>query len=124
LGRAADACDRWNLPLMAMMYPRGPRVSDPRDPTLVTHAVEIAVERGADLIKTVFPASVPEMIELTAACPVPLRAAGGPARPDRGEVIDFVDGVLSGGAAGIAMGRNIFQSAVPEQLASEVAELV
>ncbi|MFD0775162.1 2-amino-3,7-dideoxy-D-threo-hept-6-ulosonate synthase [Streptomonospora algeriensis] len=124
LGRVADACERWNLPLMAMMYPRGPHIGDPRDPALVEHAVAIAVELGADLVKTVFPDSVPDMLRLTASCPVPLLAAGGPARADRSEVVEFVDTVLSGGAVGVAMGRNIVQSASPEQLAGTVAGLV
>ncbi|MEV0738760.1 hypothetical protein AB0I51_23060 [Streptomyces sp. NPDC050549] len=48
----AEACDRWNIPLMAMMCPRGPRVTDPRDPELVSVAVTVAAELGADLIKT------------------------------------------------------------------------
>ncbi len=124
LGRVADACDRWNLPLMAMMYPRGPQVANPRDPELVAHAVTIAADLGADLVKTVFPGSVPEMLDLTATCPVPLLVAGGPQRGSESDVLDFVGGALAGGAAGVAMGRNIFQSADPEKLAGQVAELV
>lgn len=124
LGQVADACDRWNLPLMAMVYPRGPHISDPRDPELVAHAVTIAADLGADMIKTVFPGSVSEMISLTAACPVPLLAAGGPQLSGEDDVLDFVNGTLHGGAAGVAMGRNIFQSADPEGLTGKVAGLV
>src|SRR5262249_17628558 len=29
LAAVADACDRWSLPLLAMMYPRGPRIENP-----------------------------------------------------------------------------------------------
>lgn len=28
LAAVADACDRWNVPMLAMMYPRGPRIRD------------------------------------------------------------------------------------------------
>jgi len=52
LAAVADACDRWNLPLMAMMYPRGPQIADPRDPALVAHAATVAADLGADLVKT------------------------------------------------------------------------
>src|SRR5262249_963676 len=31
LAAVADAADRWNLPLLAMVYPRGPRIDNPRD---------------------------------------------------------------------------------------------
>jgi 2-amino-4,5-dihydroxy-6-oxo-7-(phosphooxy)heptanoate synthase len=79
LGRVSDACDRWNLPLMAMMYPRGPAIANPRDPALVAHAVMVAADLGADLVKTVSTGSVTEMLDITAASPVPVLVAGGPA---------------------------------------------
>jgi 2-amino-4,5-dihydroxy-6-oxo-7-(phosphonooxy)heptanoate synthase len=124
LGRVSDACDRWNMPLMAMMYPRGPRVTDPFDPALVTHAVTIAADLGADLIKTVLPGSSAHLLELTAVCPVPVLIAGGPRRPGDAVVLELVRNALAGGAAGVAMGRNIFQSAAPEQLARRIAGMV
>ncbi len=42
LATVSDACDRWNMPLLAMMYPRGPRIADPRDPALIAHAATLA----------------------------------------------------------------------------------
>lgn len=122
-GRIADACDRWNLPLLAMVYPRGPRIENPRDPQLVAHAVTVAADLGADLVKTLFLGSVSEMLDLTAACPVPILVAGGP-RCGEGELLGFVRDALAGGAGGVAMGRNIFQSPDPARLAAKVARLV
>lgn len=124
LGRVAELCDRWNLPLMAMMYPRGPLVDDPRDPELVAHAVTVAVELGADIVKTVFTGTAAEMRDITAVAPVPVLVAGGPHVADQGSVIAFVREALLGGAAGVAMGRNIFQSEDPRKLAEVVARLV
>lgn len=124
LGRISDACDRWNLPLMAMMYPRGPRVADPHDPALVAHAVTIAADLGADLVKTSFPGSLPGLMALTEACPVPILIAGGPPQATEEGVLAFVGEVLAGGALGVAMGRKIFQSADPQRLAGRVAQLV
>ncbi|MEU0196519.1 2-amino-3,7-dideoxy-D-threo-hept-6-ulosonate synthase [Streptomyces afghaniensis] len=124
LGRVAEACDRWNVPLMAMMYPRGPRITNARDPELVAHAVTIAADLGADLVKTVFLGSVSEMRDLTAACPIPVLVAGGPRRASESELLDYVGEALAAGSAGVAMGRNIFQAANPQQLAAKVARLV
>ncbi|MFJ8955004.1 2-amino-3,7-dideoxy-D-threo-hept-6-ulosonate synthase [Streptomyces sp. NPDC102381] len=124
LGRVSDACDRWNLPLMAMVYPRGPRIPDPHDPELVAHAVTIAADLGADLIKTTFPGSLPDLMALTAACPVPVLIAGGPPRATEEGVLDFVGEVVAGGALGVAMGRSVFQSADPQRMAGRVARLV
>ncbi|WP_026328562.1 2-amino-3,7-dideoxy-D-threo-hept-6-ulosonate synthase [Streptomyces sulphureus] len=124
LGRVSDACDRWNLPLLAMVYPRGPRIADPHDPALVAHAVTIAADLGVDLIKTCFPGSLHDLAALTEACPVPLLVAGGPQRGTEDGVLAFVDEVLAGGALGVAMGRNVFQSADPQRTAEQVARLV
>jgi 2-amino-4,5-dihydroxy-6-oxo-7-(phosphooxy)heptanoate synthase len=124
LGRIADACDRWNMPLMAMMYARGPQIVDPRDPVVVAHAVAVAADLGADIVKTTCLRTVAEMTELTATSPVPVLAAGGPRRDSERDVLAFVSDALSGGAAGVAMGRNIFQASRPEWLAREVARLI
>ncbi|MFI6561169.1 2-amino-3,7-dideoxy-D-threo-hept-6-ulosonate synthase [Streptomyces sp. NPDC050534] len=124
LGRISDACDRWNLPLMAMVYPRGPRITDPHDPQLIAHAVTLAADLGVDLVKTSFPGSVSDLRALTEASPVPLLMAGGPAQAAEESVLDFVEDLLAGGALGVAMGRNIFQSTAPQRMAERVARLV
>jgi 2-amino-4,5-dihydroxy-6-oxo-7-(phosphooxy)heptanoate synthase len=124
LGRIADACDRWNLPLLAMVYPRGPRIADPHDARLVAHAVTVAVELGADLVKTVCLDQSSEMLRLTSACPVPVLVAGGPALAAEEDVLGYVGTALAGGAGGVAMGRNIFQALDPQRLTSRVAGLV
>ena len=79
LGAVADACDRWNVPLLAMMYPRGPRIENPRDPELVAHAATLAMDLGADVVKVPFAGTAAEMADVVRACPVPLIVAGGPA---------------------------------------------
>jgi 2-amino-4,5-dihydroxy-6-oxo-7-(phosphonooxy)heptanoate synthase len=124
LGRVAELCDRWNLPLLAMMYARGPQISNPRDPELIAHAVTVAVDLGADIVKTVFTGSVAEMRDITAAAPIPVLVAGGPRMDDEDSVLAFVRNALVGGASGVAMGRNIFQAANPLKVAEIVSRLV
>ncbi|MFP8884818.1 MULTISPECIES: 2-amino-3,7-dideoxy-D-threo-hept-6-ulosonate synthase [Streptomyces] len=124
LGLVADLCDRWNLPLMAMVYPRGPQVADPHDPELVAHAVTLAADLGADLVKTSWAGSAAAMLDVTAACPIPVLVAGGPPRGSEEELLAFVRDALLGGAAGVAMGRNVFRSPDPQSVAGAVARLV
>jgi 2-amino-4,5-dihydroxy-6-oxo-7-(phosphonooxy)heptanoate synthase len=120
----AEACDRWNLPLLAMMYPRGPRVADPKDPAMVSHAVAVATEIGVDLIKTYYVGSDAEMLRLTSACPVPILVAGGPQAGDEEAFLGYVDAVLRGGAAGVCAGRNIFGSPNPGAAVRRLASRV
>jgi 2-amino-4,5-dihydroxy-6-oxo-7-(phosphonooxy)heptanoate synthase len=124
MARVAEDCDRWNIPLMAMMYPRGPRIDSPGDPAIVSHAVAVAVELGADLVTTYSIDSEAETLRLTESCPVPLLIAGGPRVDDEKALLEFVDTALGRGAAGIAMGRNVFESANPAETTRKIARLV
>jgi 2-amino-4,5-dihydroxy-6-oxo-7-(phosphonooxy)heptanoate synthase len=124
LGAVAGLCDRWNLPLMAMVYARGPAITDSRDSNLVQHAAQLAADLGADVVKTEYVGSPAAMADVTAACPIPLVVAGGSQLASAAAVLAFVRDALSGGAAGVAMGRNIFRSPDPRELAAQVASLV
>ena len=124
LASVGDACDRWNVPLLAMVYPRGPLVRSPADPRLVAHAVTIAADLGADIVKTVFPGSVAALTEITRGCPIPVLVAGGPASADTDELFVRVRDAMRGGAAGVAVGRNIFQSADPGAMTRKLADVV
>jgi 2-amino-4,5-dihydroxy-6-oxo-7-(phosphonooxy)heptanoate synthase len=123
LAAVARDCDRWGVPLLAMMYARGPAVADPRAPQTVAHAVAVAAELGADLVKTALPADEAAITRITAGCPVPVLAAGGEAgRPDA--VMAALAGALRAGAGGVAAGRLIFTSPDPAAAVRRLATLV
>lgn len=124
LARTADACDRWNVPLLAMMYPRGPRIDNPATPELVAHAATLAADLGADVVKTVSVGPADTMADVTRDCPVPLIVAGGPRRSDIADVLAYADEALRGGAAGVAMGRNIFAAEDPGAVARQLSRLI
>ncbi|MQA79847.1 MAG: 2-amino-4,5-dihydroxy-6-one-heptanoic acid-7-phosphate synthase [Streptosporangiales bacterium] len=124
LAAVSEACEQWNVPLLAMVYPRGPEVRNPRDPELVAHAVTLAVDLGADIVKTVAVDSVSTMADITRACPIPVILAGGPPVTSIGELRRYVGDAMRGGVAGLAMGRNIFQATDPGATARMVADLV
>ncbi|MFH0848665.1 MAG: fructose-bisphosphate aldolase, partial [archaeon] len=52
LGEVADECHGYGLPLLAMMYPRGPNIQNEHDKTVVAHVARVAAELGADVVKT------------------------------------------------------------------------
>ena len=51
LAGVADACDRAGLPLLAMLYPRGPGIKDHPQLDTLLHAASLAVDLGADIVK-------------------------------------------------------------------------
>lgn len=121
LGAVAAACDRWEMPLLAMVYPRGPRVRDPQDPELLAHAVNIAADLGADIVKTAMARSVAEMADVVATSPVPILVAGG---GGGGDLDEFVTSALQAGCRGVAVGRRFFQHPDPAAAVRGVARLL
>jgi 2-amino-4,5-dihydroxy-6-oxo-7-(phosphonooxy)heptanoate synthase len=134
LAVVADACERWGVPLLAMMYARGPEVLDGTAPALVAHAVAIATELGADLVKTALPNSAEAIAALTTGCPVPVLAAGG-AIPDGSDpggsgsggsdaALARLSTAIRAGAGGIAAGRLVFTADDPGAVLRRLATLV
>lgn len=121
LGRVAASCDRWGVPLLAMMYPRGPHIGDPALPRLLSHVVNIAADLGVDLVKTPMADPPEQMADVVAASPLPIIVAGG---EGQGSVADFGRAAIAAGCRGVAVGRRIFTSADPLQTVRALAAVV
>lgn len=113
LGKVADECEVYGLPLLAMMYPRGPKIQNEHAPEMVAHAARIGAELGADLIKANFTGSSETFKAVVESCPVPVVIAGGPKCKTSAEVLQTTHDALKAGAAGISIGRNVFQHENP-----------
>jgi fructose-bisphosphate aldolase/2-amino-3,7-dideoxy-D-threo-hept-6-ulosonate synthase len=57
-------------------------------------------------------------------CPVPVVIAGGPQVSTDKELLDMVKGAIDAGAAGISMGRNIFQHSNPEKITKAISNII
>jgi 2-amino-4,5-dihydroxy-6-oxo-7-(phosphonooxy)heptanoate synthase len=123
LAAVAASCERWGVPLLAMVYPRGPGISA-TDPGAVAHAAILAADLGADLVKTAYPGSADAMSDVTSRCPIPLLVAGGPVGGDTERVIGQIDDALRGGAAGAAVGRLVINAADPGAMTGRLATLI
>lgn len=123
LGRVSTACSEWGMPLIAMMYPRGPKVKDPHDPKLVAHAARLGAELGADAVKVPYTGSAASFAEVVQGATVPVLVAGGPTRPDFASLLKDLQAARKAGAAGVSVGRNIFQHPRPAEAMRQVARL-
>jgi len=124
LGATAAACDRLGLPLLAMMYPRGPKIRNPFDVDVVKHVARVGAELGADVVKTLYTGSPDTFREVVRGCPVPVVVAGGPKLDSERAALEIVEGALAGGAAGVSMGRNIFQAKDPIGTTRAIARMI
>ncbi|PRY45084.1 2-amino-3,7-dideoxy-D-threo-hept-6-ulosonate synthase [Umezawaea tangerina] len=122
LGTVAASCDRWNVPLIAMVYARGPRVADPYDPVLLSHVVNIAADLGADIVKTSMALPIGRMADVIANCPIPVLAAGGPV--DAADPVGYAAAAMRAGCAGLAIGRRVFTDPAPRSLVAGLVSAV
>ncbi|MFC6988088.1 2-amino-3,7-dideoxy-D-threo-hept-6-ulosonate synthase [Haloplanus sp. GCM10025708] len=116
--RAAD----FGMPVLAMAYARGPGV-DEHDPEALGHAVRLAEELGADVVKTGYSGDAESFRSVCDGTRLPVVIAGGSRGTDR-ETVEMVRGAMDGGAAGVSMGRSIFQHDDPEAIATAVSAVV
>jgi putative autoinducer-2 (AI-2) aldolase len=92
-----------------------------RDARYLGLATRMCAELGAQIVKTYY---VPEGFEkVTAGCPVPIVMAGGKKLPEL-EALEMAYRAVQEGAAGVDMGRNIFQSESPTAMIQAVAKVV
>jgi putative autoinducer-2 (AI-2) aldolase len=92
-----------------------------RDARYFRLATRICAELGAHFVKTYY---VEEGFEtVTASCPVPIVMAGGKKLPEK-EALTMAYKAVSEGAAGVDMGRNIFQSDAPTAMIQAVGAVV
>jgi 3-hydroxy-5-phosphonooxypentane-2,4-dione thiolase len=99
-----DTGNRYGIPTMAVT---GVGAEMKRDERYFALATRIAAELGAHYVKSYF--VEPGFERVCAGCPVPIVIAGGKKLPEL-EALTMAYKAIDQGAAGVDMGRNIFQS--------------
>lgn len=123
LGAVADECSQWEVPLIAMMYPRGPRIKSV-DTRTVSHVARIGAELGSDIVKTVYPGSPEGLDEVRDGCHVPLVLAGGPKNSSDIDTLRLAEEAVRHGWMGVAFGRNVFSHRRPDLMTRALCEIV
>jgi len=113
-----DSGTRYGIPTLAVTAVGKDMKRDARYFRLATR---ICAELGAHYVKTYY---VPEGFEtVTAACPVPIVIAGGKKLPEL-DALTMAYRAIQEGAAGVDMGRNIFQAESPVAMIQAVRAVV
>jgi fructose-bisphosphate aldolase/2-amino-3,7-dideoxy-D-threo-hept-6-ulosonate synthase len=124
LGTLSRDCDAFGLPLLAMMYPRGPTIKNDHELDVVSHAARIGAELGADIVKTVYTGDVESFRHVVRSCPVPVVVAGGAQADSEKAVLELAEDSIKAGAAGLSFGRNVFQHANPLAITEALSSIV
>jgi DhnA family fructose-bisphosphate aldolase class Ia len=107
-----------------MIYPRGRRIKDEYDPEAVMHAARLGAELGADLVKVSYTGSKESFRKVVEGCHIPVVIAGGPKMDSDLAVLNMVNDAIDVGAAGISIGRNVFQHRCPALMVKALSAIV
>lgn len=121
---AAD-CQAWGMPLMAEVIPGGFSAGpEARTPEKISAGARVAMEAGADVIKTFYTGDADSFHRITQNCAVPIIVLGGERVANDQELLLNVRGALDAGAAGVAIGRNIWGHTHPEEITRALAKVI
>jgi DhnA family fructose-bisphosphate aldolase class Ia len=122
LASVVSEAHRWNMPVMAEMQPggfdAGPEFSTTEN---IAISARIAAELGSDWVKVPYAA---EFSQVTRTCYVPIVVLGGSKTSDDRAFLRSIQDALDAGAAGVAIGRNIFQAENPLAMTKAIAAMV
>jgi putative autoinducer-2 (AI-2) aldolase len=118
LVRTADMGAKYGIPTLGVTAVGKELVRDAR---FLALASRVCAENGATFVKTYFCETGFEQV--VAACPVPIVIAGGKKLPEN-EALEFAWLAIQQGAAGVDMGRNVFQSEHPVAMIQAVRAVV
>ena len=118
-----DECSRWGLLVLAEMLVNG---RDGGKPTAedVAFAARVGADLGADIIKTNYIGPADAYRAAIASCYVPLVVLGGEKAAADRAVLESVASALEAGAAGVAIGRNVWQHTDPAGMTRALVALV
>ncbi len=117
LSKTVDKAMRAGMPVMGVTAVGKDMVRDARYFGL---AARICAENGANIVKTYYTEGFEKVV---ASCPVPIVIAGGKKLPEK-EALDLAYRAIQCGAAGVDMGRNVFQSENPAAMIQAVGAVI
>ncbi|WP_461209738.1 2-amino-3,7-dideoxy-D-threo-hept-6-ulosonate synthase [Desulfocurvus sp. DL9XJH121] len=109
LGEATTQASYWGMPVLAMVYARGPRIKNEYDPEVVRHCARVGQELGADVVKVPYTGDIESFSTVTESCCIPVVIAGGPKLDSTRDLLQMVHDSIQAGGSGLSVGRNVFQ---------------
>ncbi len=118
LGHLVNEAEEYGIPVLAVTAVG--KELEKRDARYLSLSCRIAAEFGAHIVKTYYCDDFEKVVD---SCPVPVIIAGGP-KLEEHAALELAHNAVKAGAAGVDMGRNIWQSAYPVPMIRAVRAIV
>ncbi len=117
LGKLVSEAEKYGLPVLAVTAV-GKELG--KDARYLSLACRMAAEQGAHIVKTYYCENFEKVVQ---SCPVPIIVAGGKKIPER-DALQLTYNSIKGGAVGVDIGRNVWQSEHPVAMIKAVRAIV
>lgn len=120
-----DEAHKNNLNVIAWMYPRGKSVKGQEtSKDIVAYAARLGLELGADYVKVPYTGDVASFSWVVKSAGKTGVLAQGGVKKEEIEFLQEAEEIMSAGALGMAVGRNIWQSKEPVELSKKLAQII
>ncbi len=123
-GQIEQEAEEFGLPVIAWMYPRGRNVKDEKSPDTIAYAARVGLELGADIVKIRYtgdPKSFRWVVQSAGETKVVVM---GGSKEDEQTFLEKTKIVMEQGAIGLAVGRNVWQSDKPLEIAEKISKII
>ncbi len=112
------------IPVIAWIYPRGESIKGRKEGDLMIYAARVGLELGADIVKLKYNGNHKDLKWAVKAAGKTKIVVSGGVKIGEHAFMKEAKAIMKAGAAGLAVGRNIWQSSRPNMIAKELKEIV
>lgn len=124
-GKIEEEAHKKGLIVITWVYPRGKNIKDDSSPEITAYAGRMALEMGADIAKIKYCGSEEcfrKAVEAAGKTKVVLSGGAKTKTPE--EFLGVVKNIMSAGAIGVAVGRNVWQNNDPIGISLKIKEII
>jgi len=120
-----EECQKKGLPLIGWMYPRGKAVvGKEHSKEILAYAARVGLETGAEMVKLPYTGDVESFKWVVQAAGKTKVVVMGGQKMEEPEFLKYTEEIMSTGAIGLAVGRNVWQSNDPLKISNKLAEKI
>ncbi len=124
-GKIQEKAHEAGIPAIAWVYPRGAAVQNDTSKEIVSYAARTGLELGADAVKIKYTGDSASFAwAVKSAGKALVYMSGGPKAPTDQDFLNQVQGAIDAGAAGLAVGRNVWQHPDPLRMAESLRQII
>lgn len=124
-GKIEEEAHRKGLPVIAWVYPRGEKIKYENAPEITAYAARVALELGADIAKIKYCGSEECFKQaVQAAGKTKIVLSGGAKTKTPEEFYNIVKNIMTAGAIGVAVGRNVWQRENALEISQKLKKII